>query len=101
MTYAVDLAMIIVFGVPEAVVISCVGYLVSCLVKLAKDKLSYIKIIFNLSQFIITIFISGSFYYYLLDKYPAENGYVLLAAVVGALTYFGLNFSLVNCLLAY
>lgn len=100
-SYAIDLAMILIFGVPTAVIASCLGYLGACLIKLRKEEMHYVKIIFNLSQFIITIFASGTIYHYLADSFPPKESYRILAGLVGALAYFGINFSLVTCLFAF
>jgi putative nucleotidyltransferase with HDIG domain len=99
-TYAIDFALIIAFDIPIAITVSCLGYLGSCLLKAQKEKISLIKVCFNLSQFIITITISGTVYHTLSATFPSGTGYLMLNLVIVALTYFALNMSLVNFLFA-
>ncbi|MDD2498425.1 MAG: HD-GYP domain-containing protein [Desulfitobacteriaceae bacterium] len=101
MSYAIDLAMIICFGVPAAILASCAGYLGSCLLKIGKEKTPFEKILFNIAQFIINIFISGTVYYYIRASFPPENTYIILATALAALSYFVVNFSLVTFLFAF
>jgi len=100
-TYAIDIALILTFGVPVAVIVSAVGYLGACFLNRKQEPIVPVKLLFNQSQFIVTIFVSGMVFHAVADALPAGTGYYVIATAIGALTYFVVNFSIVTFLFSF
>ena len=99
-TYAIDIALILTFGVPVAVMVSAVGYLGSCFLNRMHEENTPVKILFNLAQFIVTIYASGTYYHFILNSFPRETTYTVLATALASLIYLMVNFSIVTVLFA-
>jgi len=100
-TYAIDLAIIIVFGVPAGIIIALIGYLGACLLKYKSEKILLSKFVFNLSLFIITIASGGFVYQAVLKFLESENIFLINAVLAGAMAYYLVNATLLAFLFAF
>lgn len=100
-TYAVDLALLILYGIPATIIVAVLGYLGSRLVQMRKKPIAWPKVIFNLAQFILTITASGITMKFFMNQLPSGQWYMILAIAAGALVYFFVNILLVTLLFAF
>lgn len=100
-SYAVDLAAMMLFGIPGAIIVTSLGYIGSCLLNYKTEKPSFNKFVFNLSLFIITVTISGLIYQFTLSLFDPIDTIHPLAALNGALTFYLINATLLALLFSF
>lgn len=90
-SYAVDFAAIMLFGIPGVILVTSIGYIGSCLLKYRSEKPVFNRFVFNLSLFIITVTISGLIYQYTLNLFGTDDKLHPVAAFNGALAFYLIN----------
>ncbi|MEL7567768.1 MAG: HD-GYP domain-containing protein [Dehalobacterium sp.] len=100
-SYAVDLAAIMLFGIPGAILVTSLGYIGSCLLKYRSEKPVLIKFIFNISLFIITVTTSGLAFQHTLNFIGTEDPLHPVAAFNGALVFYLVNATMLALLFSF
>lgn len=100
-SYAVDLAALMLFGIPGVIVVTSLGYIGSCLLKYRREKIELSKFIFNISLFIITGAVSGLVYQKTLDFIDLNVRLHPWAAFNGAIVFYLINATLLAILFSF
>lgn len=96
--FAVDLACIVLFGPNVAIWVSLCGEFFRK--DTIRGRTPYYKIIFNISQIILSVWVAGTVYLYLGGIIGTQNISSILPFIGAALTYAIINFSAVTIVLA-
>jgi putative nucleotidyltransferase with HDIG domain len=97
-TFAIDLAAIMIFGIPGAIIITSLGYIGSLILDIKSRERSLDKFIFNLSLFIVTVTISGWAYQNALSFLGDKDHWHFIATLSAALVFYFVNATLLAIL---
>ncbi|MEN3005730.1 HD domain-containing phosphohydrolase [Dehalobacterium formicoaceticum] len=100
-SFAIDLAAIMIFGIPGAIMITSLGYIGSFILNIHSDERSLDKFVFNLSLFIITVTVSGLAYQDAINFFGDKDHWHLIAALLAAVVFYLINATLLAILFSF